>query len=516
MLEGEDHLSGYLEKKGVIGFYTKKWATLEGSVFSVFKDEDAIEPEVQVLIRENTKIEMDSNEPGKFSVSFEPETKEGDQKEQPKSGQDDQSSELFFKAPSQEDCLEWVQALRSLTYSHSSISNDSFKVICVLGRGNYGKVVLAEKKDTGKVYAIKSIHKKRLAQSRKIHTIISERNTLVSASNPFIVKLYYAYQTATKFYLVLQYVPGGELFTHMDKVGALPLEEARLYAAEIVIALHYIHSLGIIYRDLKPENILLDADGHIMLTDFGFAKDLSQTEVTKTFCGTNEYLAPEIISRISYGQAVDWWTLGILIYEMLFQTTPFYHNNTSRMFTRILTEPVLFPPGADPDVCSLIVGLLQKKERRRFTYDDIVKHPFFAKLDWNKVMARGYTPMYKPPVKSMKDVSNFDQEFTNEAPSDSFGSPVGTPMQHIPDFSYSVNSMLPPDISSQVKQSLNDLIKTPPTDLMGSPPLLGSPDSKRFDSNKMGEMQDPFIGSPADSSDNIGSPGELIDPDDLI
>ncbi|EAX89525.1 AGC family protein kinase, partial [Trichomonas vaginalis G3] len=261
---------------------------------------------------------------------------------------------LYFRAPSTESLLQWIHALRSCTYTHQSLTIESFKVLSVLGRGNYGKVMLAEKIDSGELFAIKSVHKKRLALAGKVHTMLSERNTLINASNPFIVKLFYAFQNATKFYLVLEYVPGGEMFNYMSTNGAVPLEDARIYAAEIVTALHFLHQNDIIYRDLKPENILLAQDGHIKLTDFGFAKDLSQSEVTKTFCGTNEYLAPEVISRVNYGPAVDWWTLGILLYEMLFQTTPFFHQNTSRMFTRILMDPVVFPKGADPDVCSLI------------------------------------------------------------------------------------------------------------------------------------------------------------------
>lgn len=417
-------ISDWLEKKGLIGFYTKKWCVLNGSELSIFKDDKAVNAENTVQITENTIITMNESNT-KFTIV-----------------KSDLEEDIQLRTD-QERCFKWVQALRTCTFSHSGLSNDSFNVISILGRGNYGKVALAEKKDTGELFAIKSVHKKRLALSNKIHTIISERNTLITASNPFVVKLNYAYQTPTKFYLVLDYVPGGELFVHMDTVGAIPLEDCRLYAAEIVVALHFLHSLGIIYRDLKPENILLDADGHIKLTDFGFAKDLTQSEVTKTFCGTSEYLAPEIISRQPYGQGVDWWTLGILIYEMLFQTTPFFSNNTSKMFGRILVEPVVFPDDADPDACSLISGLLEKRERKRFGYDEVIKHPFFKGIDWQKVMDKGYTPAFKPEIRSRKDVSNFDSEFTGEITAESDGTPVATPIQHIPDFSYT-NSVLHP------------------------------------------------------------------------
>lgn len=237
------------------------------------------------------------------------------------------------------------------------------------------------------------------------------------------------------------------MFNYMSTNGAVPLEDARIYAAEIVTALHFLHQNDIIYRDLKPENILLAQDGHIKLTDFGFAKDLSQSEVTKTFCGTNEYLAPEVISRVNYGPAVDWWTLGILLYEMLFQTTPFFHQNTSRMFTRILMDPVVFPKGADPDVCSLITSLLQKRDRKRYAYEDIIKHPFFNGIDWDKVLTKSYVPSYKPPIKSKKDVSNFDQEFTAEPAMDSVGSVAPTPIQRIADFSYVASLACPPQIN---------------------------------------------------------------------
>ena len=213
---------------------------------------------------------------------------------------------------------------------------DNFKILSVIGRGYYGKVMLVQEiKSPKNFYAIKSIRKTTLKESNSIHTIVAERNVLAKCKHPFIVSLKFAFQTPSKFYFGLEYAPGGELFYHMQHRGLLPLEEVRLYVAEIALAFDFLHKNNIIYRDLKPENVLLDADGYVKLTDFGLAKDLSSINQTSTFCGTTEYLAPEIIRHMEYSFSVDWWTLGILAFELLFGRTPFANQNRIKMFQNI-------------------------------------------------------------------------------------------------------------------------------------------------------------------------------------
>jgi len=355
---------------------------------------------------------------------------------------------MVFRATNMEQAMSWVLFLRSCSFSHPTMSMDSFNIISTIGKGFYGKVILAQKKDTGELYAIKTVHKKRLVQSGKVHTIMTERNILRSSSHPFVITLHFAFQTLSKFYLVLEYVNGGDLFHHMAQDDFFSLDDIRLYTAEIASALHYIHSLGVVYRDLKPENVLLDSLGHIKLTDFGLSKELGNQELTTTFCGTNDYLAPEVIKREGYGIMVDWWALGILLYEMVFQATPFFHENASRMYNRILTEDPVFPFEPDSDVSSLIKGLLEKKPAKRFGYDQIVLHPFFNCIDFSKLLKKEYKPHYVPKVKDKLSVENFDHEFTIEQPFDSIGSPVIGSAERVSGFSFDNRLLMNDSLSS--------------------------------------------------------------------
>ena len=242
-------------------------------------------------------------------------------------------------------------------------SAKDFDMLKVLGKGAFGKVLLVRDKATKAVYAMKMLHKSVILERQQTDHTKSERHTLEEISHPFIVNLRFAFQTPTKLYLVMDYCSGGELFFHLKHSGIFGINRSKLYCAEIASALGQLHSAHIIYRDLKPENILLDAEGHIRLTDFGLAKEsMGAGAVTHTFCGTPEYLAPEILLNKGHDKAVDWWSLGILLYEMLFGLPPFYSENLNEMYRGIISAPLTFPtefPIAQ-EVIDIIRGFLTR------------------------------------------------------------------------------------------------------------------------------------------------------------
>ena len=381
--------------------------------------------EKEIPIKPDTRIEVIDDKNTKFAIK-----NQGEQ-------------DNIFIADDPEAAMSWVIALRAATFENKvPLTMDSFDILSTLGRGSYGKVMLVQKKSDQKLFAIKSIRKSILVQSHKVHTVFNERNILVKAKHPFIVELLSAFQTEAKFYLVLEYVPGGELFTYVKKKRTLPVVEARLYIAEIGMALEYLHKLGIVYRDLKTENILLGQDGHVKLTDFGLSKDLSFMEVTTSFCGTNEYLAPEIIRREQYSFMVDWWTLGILTYEILFGVTPFSNVNRARMFQAITLSEPRFPPGADPNAVDFISRLLDKNPKKRAKFSDLQSHPFWDGMDFQDVLEKKIQPVYIPVIKD-KEPNNFDPEFTAEPAADSVASPVNEGSTDFTGFSY--NNLLEGD-----------------------------------------------------------------------
>jgi serine/threonine protein kinase len=328
---------------------------------------------------------------------------------------------MTFLAPSHDNMMEWIISLRAATFKYTSLTMDSFTILSVIGRGSFGKVMLCENKSTKQLFAIKSVHKDRLIRSQKVHTILFERSILGKMSHPFIVSLCFAFQTPTKFYLGLEYLPGGELFHHFRDKSRLDMDAVRHYVAMIALALDYLHSQGVVYRDLKPENVLLDADGYIKLTDFGLSKEIDGA--TGTFCGTAEYLAPEVVRREPYGCRIDWWALGILTYELVFGATPFRHPNRSRMFTLIQSRDVVFPDDADGCIVRLIRGLLAKDPRNRFAFEQVREEPFFEGVSFQDLLEKKVPMRFVPKIADVKEPSNFDSEFTSESALDSLGTP---------------------------------------------------------------------------------------------
>jgi serine/threonine protein kinase len=316
------------------------------------------------------------------------------------------------------ETAEPAEEVIELPSGKDRVGLQDFELKAVLGKGSFGKVMLVCKQSTQEVFAMKVLRKEAIIAGNQVQHTKAERNILQEVDNPFIVKLHYAFQTQGKLYLILDYVRGGELFYQLKQEGLFSEDRVRLYTAEIILALQHLHEKNIIYRDLKPENLLLDIEGHIMLTDFGLSKEaVTRKNGARTFCGTPEYLAPEILRGVGHGKAVDWWSLGTLMFEMLTGLPPFYSQNRKVMFERILKAELTFPSHIRPDARNLLTALLTRDPDKRLGSGpndawDIRNHPFFVSLDWNKVYSRDYKPLYKPRVKDVFDISNFDPEYT--------------------------------------------------------------------------------------------------------
>ncbi|KAF8476680.1 AGC/Akt protein kinase [Russula ochroleuca] len=300
---------------------------------------------------------------------------------------------------------------------------DDFELTTVIGKGSFGKVMQVRKRDTQRIYALKTIRKAHIVDRGEITHTLAERLVLSRVTSPFIVPLKFSFQSEQKLYLVLAFVNGGELFHHLQREQKFNEERSRFYSAELLLALEHLHDLDVVYRDLKPENILLDYTGHIALCDFGLCKlNMKDNDMTNTFCGTPEYLAPEILNGAGYNRTIDWWTLGVLLYEMLVGLPPFYDEITDKMYEKILRDPLLFPDEVSPPARTILTGLLTRDPAQRLGVngaDEIKRHPFFDKIDWRRLAQKKIQPPFKPSVRSPVDVSNFDTVFTAEQPLDS-------------------------------------------------------------------------------------------------
>uniref|UniRef100_A0A8D1EX48 non-specific serine/threonine protein kinase n=1 Tax=Sus scrofa TaxID=9823 RepID=A0A8D1EX48_PIG len=314
-----------------------------------------------------------------------------------------------------------------------------FELLKVLGQGSYGKVFLVRKvkgSDAGQLYAMKVLKKATLKVRDRVRSKM-ERDILAEVNHPFIVKLHYAFQTEGKLYLILDFLRGGDLFTRLSKEVMFTEEDVKFYLAELALALDHLHGLGIIYRDLKPENILLDEEGHIKITDFGLSKEaIDHDKRAYSFCGTIEYMAPEVVNRRGHTQSADWWSFGVLMFEMLTGSLPFQGKDRKETMALVLKAKLGMPQFLSAEAQSLLRALFKRNPCNRLGagldgVEEIKRHPFFATIDWNKLYRKEIKPPFKPAVGRPEDTFHFDPEFTTRTPTDSPGVPPSANAHHL-------------------------------------------------------------------------------------
>ncbi|CAH1784214.1 unnamed protein product [Owenia fusiformis] len=296
-----------------------------------------------------------------------------------------------------------------------------FNFLKVLGKGSFGKVMLAELKGTGTYYAVKALKKEVVLEDDDVEcTMIEKRVLELGCSHPYLTHLHSTFQSKSHLFFVMEYLNGGDLMFHIQASGRFDSERSRFYAAEIVCGLQYLHAKGIIYRDLKLDNVLLDKDGHIKIADFGMCKEnIIGDNKASTFCGTPDYIAPEILKGWKYTSSVDWWSFGVLLYEMLIGQSPYHGDDEDDLFHSICHDTPHYPRWLSKEAASALSLLFERKPSERLGMSEcpagsIRQHPFFKPVSWDKVERREVPPPFKPKIKSASDVSNFDTDFTME------------------------------------------------------------------------------------------------------
>ncbi|NXT56120.1 PKN2 kinase, partial [Pluvianellus socialis] len=306
-----------------------------------------------------------------------------------------------------------------------TVQLEDFHCIAMLGRGHFGKVVLlAQYKATGKLYAIKALKKKDIIRRDEIDSLNCEKRifeVVNSSDHPFLVNMFACFQTPHHACFVMEYTPGGDLMMRIHE-DVFPEHMAQFYTACVVLGLQFLHEKKIVYRDLKLDNLLLDAEGFVKIADFGLCKEgIGFGDRTNTFCGTPEFLAPEVLTDISYTRAVDWWGLGVLIYEMLVGESPFPGDDEEEVFDSIVNDEVRYPRFLSSEALSIIRKLLRKCPERRLgagekDAEEIKIQAFFKEIDWDALFARTLKPPFVPTLRDPTDISNFDEEFTSQKP----------------------------------------------------------------------------------------------------
>ncbi|KYQ54137.1 Protein kinase C epsilon type [Trachymyrmex zeteki] len=304
---------------------------------------------------------------------------------------------------------------------------DDFNFIKVLGKGSFGKVMLVElKSNPEEIYAVKILKKSVIIQDEDVDCTMTEKKILIlAAKHPFLTAIHSCFQTVDRLFFVMEYVKGGDLMFHIQKARKFDEPRARFYAAEVTLALQFLHKHHIIYRDLKLDNILLDAEGHCKLADFGMCKEniIEGESTASTFCGTPDYIAPEILQELPYGASVDWWALGVLLYEMVAGQPPFEAETEDDLFEAILRDDLVFPVWVSSDAVSVVKAFMTKNPAKRLGCvaadggeNAIRVQPFFKHLDWEALEARKVEPPIRPKIKNEKEALNFDAVFTKEDP----------------------------------------------------------------------------------------------------
>jgi len=314
----------------------------------------------------------------------------------------------------------------SKTAEADSKSLEEYKVLRIIGQGTFGRVKLAQEKKGGLVVAIKCLQKVQIVQMKQVQNVLSEKSAMEAFDHPFVLKLLGKAQDSNQLYLVLEICQGGELWSLLYQsralgrtaIGGFQETHARLYAAEVISGLGYIHDQGYMYRDLKPENLMIDRHGFLKIVDFGFCKPVPLAgKKSQTLCGTPEYLSPELVLQRGHNQCVDYWAFGCLVYELLTNDTPFADPSQNRIFKKIVNSeklmPHLFMTGFPTKAKRLIEKLLQQKPSQRLGMQskgpkDILNHPWFEGINWEKLEGRRYKAPYVPKIKDALDDSNFD------------------------------------------------------------------------------------------------------------
>merc|ERR1712130_412780 len=310
-----------------------------------------------------------------------------------------------YDTKNQEEETETRSSKRTIQFS-------DLIIVGTLGKGSFGHVQLVKDKQTDETYALKAVSKAQIVQTGQQGHIMSEKRVMEVLDHPFLVKLYATYKDRDRLYFLLEPSLGGELFSVLREKTLFDDETARFYAGSVVLAFEYMHSKNIVYRDLKPENLLLDEAGYLKVTDFGFAKDISAGR-TWTLCGTPDYLAPEIVAGKGHGKGVDWWTLGVFIYEMLASYPPFYDEDPMKTYAKIMHGNIQYPSHFRKEAVSIVKKLLHHKHTKRLGVVKggarlIKKHPWFQRFDWAGLIAKRLKPTIIPKIKDQFDLTNFD------------------------------------------------------------------------------------------------------------
>lgn len=401
-------------KSGQLQYYSeakpmKGWkdvdASLKGTIFTFQTSEKPDAKVHNVDLTEASAIEASEDDSNVFII--------------------EQDVRLQFDCPSHEDMESWVSALQSAAKGHdgNTVSMDDFLSLKTIGKGNFAKVDLVMHKPTHQLYAMKIMSKQNVAQEGNVSKLFDERQILLSIHHRFLVSAHYAFQTSAKVCLVTDFIQGGELKTLIEKQHPIPTRRVQMYAAQLCEAIGYLHSKNIIHRDLKSENVLIDQNGDLKVTDFGLAKNNmpnTKDATTNTFCGTPNYMAPEIVEGGKYNQTVDWWSLGIILYQMTFGTSPFDDPNDGKVYRKILQEDPEYPGMDEPEKLggftnlqrAFIDSLLNKDQETRLgsqgDYLEIEQHPFFNGFDFEALRRGDYENEWKPELKDPVDLSMFN------------------------------------------------------------------------------------------------------------
>lgn len=394
---------------GVFKTWRKRWFVLQGATLKYYsaKDEE-LKGEIQIKPDNVISKYPQCKKPHAFSINTE--------------------NRLYqIAAPSEEELDEWIKVLNNAKVGKSpskKVTLNDFIIIKTLGQGTYGKVTLVQNKSDRQYYALKSISKELLQKYNLIDSTIRERDTLMTIHHPFLVSAHYSFQNDTYIFLAQEFIPGGDLFSRLRDVSILKEKQAQYYCAMLLLGIGELHKHKIIHRDLKPDNILLDQTGYIKISDFGLVKfGVADGNAANTFCGTPDYMAPEIIQHEPYGAPVDWWALGILTYQMLFGFPTFFHNNRNEMYKLILKEEPEYPEETDisSEAIDFINKLLIKNPNNRLgsggqDYIELQQHPWFNGFQWDMLLDKQIKMDYIPHIEKSNLTEHFDHEFTSITP----------------------------------------------------------------------------------------------------